>query len=173
MKQEDKQFFAELAKELNTQDNAATANPIWCIMDKEIVAVPDDCGDFKIVRNDEGFMLLEDFAEKMAEQVPDVLKQETEEALCLCDNTDELRDVLETYTSEDPDDYRMFDACEKDRICRDATGFLTKKSAEEHLKQNAHHYSKDARAYALSAWRNPVYEKLINIIKTTNWEEEV
>ena len=41
MTQEDKQFLAELAKELNTQDNAATRNPIWCIMDKETVTVPD------------------------------------------------------------------------------------------------------------------------------------
>ena len=53
----------------------------------------------------------------------------------------------------------------------DATGFLTKKSAEEHLKQNAHHYSKEARSYALSALRNPVFERLINIIKNTNWKE--
>lgn len=171
MKQEDKQFLSELAKELNTQDNAATRNPIWCIMDKEIVSVPDGCGDFKVVTDDERIMLLEDFAEEMAKQVPDTLKQETEEALCLCDDTDELRTVLATYTSEDPDDYCMYDARKEERICRDATGFLTKKSAEEHLKQNAHHYSKEARAYALCAWRNPVYEKLISIIKTTNWEE--
>ncbi len=171
MKQEDKQFLADLAKELNTQDNAATRNPIWCIMDKEIVSVPDGCGDFKVVTDDERTIFLEDFADEIAEQVPAELAQEVCGAICLCDNTDELRTVLATYTSEDPDDYCMFDAREEERICRDATGFLTKKSAEEHLKQNAHHYTKEARAYALSAWRNPVCEKLINIIKTTNWEE--
>ena len=171
MKQEDKQFLAELAKELNTQDNAATRNPIWCITDKEIVSVPDGCGDFKVVTDDERTILLEDFADEMAEQVPGALKKETEEALCLCDDTDELRTVLATYTSEDPDAYCLFDARKEERICMDATGFLTKKSAEEHLRLNAHHYSKEARAYALSAWRNPVYERLINIIKTTNWEE--
>lgn len=53
MNAEDKQFLAELQKELNTQDNDATRNPIWCIMDKEIVLVPDDCGDFKVVTDDE------------------------------------------------------------------------------------------------------------------------
>lgn len=171
MKPEDKQFLAELAKELNTQDNAATRNPIWCIMDKEIVSVPDGCGDFKIVTDDERVIHLEDFADEIAENVPEKLEQEVKEAICLCDDTDELRSILEDYTEEDPDAYCMFDARKEERICRDATGFLTKKSAEEHLKQNAHHYSKEARAYALSAWRNPVYERLINIIKTTNWEE--
>ena len=171
MKQEDKQFLAELAKELNTQDNAATRNPIWCIMDKEIVSVPDGCGDFKVVTDDERTILLEDFAEEMAEQVPGELAQEVNDAICLCDDTDELRVVLDNYTDEDPDDYRMYEADKEDRICRDATGFLTKKSAEEHLRLNAHHYSNEARAYALSAWRNPVFERLINIIKNTNWEE--
>lgn len=171
MNQEDKQFLADLAKELNTQDNAATRNPIWCIMDKEIVFTPEDNGDFKVVTDDERTMLLEDFADEIAEQVPAELAQEVNDAICLCDDTDELRTVLATYTGEDPDDYCMFDARKEDLICRDATGFLTKKSAEEHLKQNAHHYTKEARAYALSAWRNPVFERLINIIKNTNWEE--
>lgn len=171
MKQEDKQFLAELAKELNTQDNAATRNPIWCIMDKEIVFTPDGNGDFKVVTDDERTMPLEDFADEIAEQVPEELAQEVNDAICLCDDTDELRAVLDNYTDEDPDDYRMYEADKEDRICRDATGFLTKKSAEEHLRLNAHHYSNEARAYALSAWRNPVFERLINIIKNTNWEE--
>lgn len=171
MKQEDKQFLAELAKELNTQDNAATRNPIWCIMDKEIVLVPDDYGDFKVVTDSERTITLEDFADEMAENVPEALEPEVQEAICMCDDTVELRDALETYTSEDPNDYILFDARREERICRDSTGFLTKKSAEEHLKQNAHHYSYEARVYALSAWRNPVFERLIDIIKTTNWEE--
>lgn len=171
MKQEDKKFLADLAKELNTQDNAATRNPIWCIMDKETVIVPDGCGDFKIVTDGERTMSLEDFADAIAENVPELLEPEVQEAICMCDDTDELRDALETYISEDPNDYCMFDARKEERICRDATGFLTKKSAEEHLKLNAHHYTKEARAYALSAWRNPVYERLIDIIKNTNWGE--
>lgn len=171
MTQEDKQFLAELAKELNTQDNAATANPIWCIMDKEIEFVPEDNGDFFVVVSSDGAIPLEDFVDEMLEQVPDALKQEAEEALCMCTNTDELKEALEAFTSENADDYQMYEACKEERICRDATGFLTKKSAEEHLKQNAHHYTKEARAYALSAWRNPVYERLIKIIKETNWEE--
>ena len=173
MKQEDKQFLAELAKELNTQDNAATRNPIWCIMDKDTVIVPDGCGDFKVVTDDEQTILLEDFANEMAEQVPEALEKECKYCISTCVDTEDLRDTLESYTCGDVDVYNLYDARKEERICRDATGFLTKKSAEEHLKQNAHHYSKDARAYALSAWRNPVYEKLINIIKTTNWEEEV
>lgn len=171
MKQEDKQFLAELAKELNTQDNAATRNPIWCIMDKETIIVPEGDEDFMLVVGPEICMPLEDFVEYIINEVPEVLQEQAEEDFSLCDNIDELREALETYTSEDPYSYNMYNAGKEERICRDATGFLTKKSAEEHLKINAHHYSDEARVYALSAWRNPVYEKLIKIIKTTNWEE--
>ena len=171
MKQEDKQFLAELAKELNTQDNAATKNPVWCIMDKDTVIVPEGCGDFKIVTGDERTILLEDFAEEIAEQVPEELEQEVREAVCQCSDTDELKDILEEYSYEGSFDFCMYDASKEEHICRDATAFITKKSAEEHLRLNAHHYTKEARAYALCAWRNPVYERLINIIKTTNWEE--
>ena len=127
MNQEDKQFLAELARELNTQDNAGTANPIWCIMDKEIEFVPEDNGDFFVVVSSDGAIPLEDFVDEMLEQVPDALKQEAEEALCMCTNTDELKEALEAFTSENPDDYQMYEACKEERICRDATGFLTKK----------------------------------------------
>lgn len=171
MNKEDKKFLADLAKELNTQDNAATRNPIWCIMDKEIEFVPEGDGDFFVVVGPEKAMPLEDFADEIAENVSEELESEIREAICLCDNTDELRAILEDYTEEDPYDYCIFDARKEERICKDATGFLTKKSAEEHLKLNAHHYTKEARAYALSAWRNPVFERLIDIIKTTNWEK--
>lgn len=57
------------------------------------------------------------------------------------------------------------------KIPASSTGKITKKSAEEHLKENYHHYSHNAKTYALSAWRNPIYEKLIEIIKTTNWND--
>ena len=172
MKQEDKQFLAELAKELNTQDNAGTANPVWCIMDKEIVFTPDGNGDFLVVAGPEKAIPLEDFADEISEEASsEKLGQEVNGAINLCTDTYDLREVLENYTDKNPYDYTIYDARKEDRICRYATGFLTKKSAEEHLKQNAHHYSKDARAYALSALRNPVFEKLIRIIKTTNWEE--
>ena len=171
MKQEDKQFLAELAKELNTQDNASTRNPIWCIMDKDTVFTPDGNGDFLVVAGPEGAIPLEDFADEISEEASsEALGQEINEAINLCTDTYELREVLEDYTDKNPYDYTIYDASKEERICRDATGFLTKKSAEEHLQQNAHHYSNEARAYALSAWRNPVYEKLINIIKNTNWE---
>ena len=172
MKQGDKQFLAKLAKELNTENSEDwIENPIWCIMEKAIVIEPEGYGDFKIVVGSGRVITLKDFADEISEQASPALKQEANKALRRCACTDDLRRALETYSGENPYDYRVYDASKQDYICRDSTGFLTKKSANKHLKLNALHYSKDARVQVLSVWGNPVYKRLINIIKNTNWEE--
>lgn len=50
------------------------------------------------------------------------------------------------------------------------TMFLTKADAVNHLKENAHHYTSDAHIYAMTAWRSPTVERLLNIIETFDWE---
>ena len=52
------------------------------------------------------------------------------------------------------------------------TMFLTQKDAEEHLRSNYYHYSDDAHTYAMTAWRSPRVEKLINILSTVNFKTE-
>ena len=39
------------------------------------------------------------------------------------------------------------------------------KEAEQHLKSNAHHYSKQAHVYCKHAWRAPKTEKLLMLLK--------
>lgn len=180
MKQEDKQFLSKLAHELNTQDNCATRNPVWCIIDKHYVITAEGCGDTLRVAYDEHDYELHDFADTVIDDWN--CKSDDEDFLAnlydkivACTNTEELLDVLEENIvdfNRESSDLFMYEAKLEEYICRDTTGFLTKKSAEEHLAKNWYHYSPYARAYALSAWRNPVYERLINIIKETKWEDE-
>ena len=68
-------YLVELANELNTQDNAGTINPVWCIMDKDTVIVPESCGDFKIVTDDKRAIPLEAFVDEIAKIVPKTLEQ--------------------------------------------------------------------------------------------------
>ncbi len=180
MKQEDKQFLIELAHELNTQDNCATRNPVWCIMDKHWIVAAEGCGETLRVGYDDHDYDLKDFAHHVIDDWE--CKSEDDDFLANlydkivdCSSTDELLDVLDencvNFYKYDSN-ISMYEAKLEEYICRDTTGFLTKESAEEHLAKNWYHYSPYARAYALSAWRNPVYERLINIIKETKWEEE-
>lgn len=49
--------------------------------------------------------------------------------------------------------------------------FLTKKSAEEHLEKNKHHYHEKAHVYVSYGWRNQELEKLLNIIEKFDKEK--
>lgn len=175
MRKEDKEFLAELAQELRTQDNCSTRNPVWCIMDKEWVVKPEGCGDELRICFNETDYTKEEFAKELIDNYSLRCKKKEDNAfddICECSDTQDLRDtVLEYFSDVDIYDIDMVEVTLEECISRDATAFLTKKSAEEHLRLNAYHYHKEARAYALSAWRNPVYERLINIIKETKWED--
>ena len=49
------------------------------------------------------------------------------------------------------------------------TMFLTQKAAEEHLRENSHHYSEDAHTYAMTSWRNSETEILWKILQHVDW----
>ena len=113
-------------------------------------------------------------------------------------NFEELKDFIEEYYEDDVDDYLQsllndeskhfetlwdhiqnhlnddghFGECfvkEEGFIAPD-TMFLTKEEAKRHLELNHYHYSKKAHTYAMTAWRAPKVEKLLNILMTFDWE---
>lgn len=176
MTKEDKEFLAELAHELRTQDNCETRNPVWCIMDKVLCCKPEGYGDELRVYFKDGIYTKDEFAQELIDNYSlrgEKKEDDAYEDICECSDAQDLREtVSDCFIDVDIMDLDMVEVSLEDCIARDATAFLTKKSAEEHLRINAHHYHKEARAYALSAWRNPVYERVIEIIKSTNWEEE-
>lgn len=47
--------------------------------------------------------------------------------------------------------------------------FLTQIDAENHLRANHYHYSEDAHTYAMTAWRDPRMDKLIEILQEVEW----
>ena len=53
----------------------------------------------------------------------------------------------------------------------DEAVFLTKKACMEHIKKNAHNYN-DPHTYVMTAFRCPEYERLLKILKETDWAAE-
>lgn len=49
------------------------------------------------------------------------------------------------------------------------TVFITRQAAEQHLKENHYHYSDNAHAYGMCAWRSPEFERLLDIVSKTKW----
>lgn len=50
------------------------------------------------------------------------------------------------------------------------TMFLTKEEAKSHIKQNHYHYTGRVHTYAMTAWRAPKVERLLNILKDFDWD---
>ena len=113
-------------------------------------------------------------------------------------NFDELKDFIEEYYEDEVDDYLesllndeskdfdtlwnhiqnhlnddgFFGECfvkEEGFIAPD-TMFLTKEEAKRHLELNHYHYSKKAHTYAMTAWRAPKVERLLNILMSFDWD---
>lgn len=49
------------------------------------------------------------------------------------------------------------------------TLFLTRNAAKKHLQENAHHYNKNAYTYAMTAWRSPDVEHLLELLFQIDW----
>lgn len=59
---------------------------------------------------------------------------------------------------------------EKDDIIYPNIMFLTHKECENHLRKYGYNYSEDAHAYAMTAYRSPEVETLLNILETVDWD---
>lgn len=57
----------------------------------------------------------------------------------------------------------------QDRIQSDLM-FLTRKSADDYLKQYGYNHPNDARSYAMTAIRSPEYEHLLELLHRIDWE---
>ena len=123
MTKEDKEFLAELAQELRTQDNCGTRNPVWCIMDKEWVVKPEGCGDELIICFNETDYTKEEFANELIDNYSlrgEKKEDNAFEDICECTNAQDLRDtVLEYFSDVDIYDIDMVERTLEDCISED------------------------------------------------------
>lgn len=49
--------------------------------------------------------------------------------------------------------------------------FLTRDDAQQHLDDNRHHYTENAHTYAMTAWRSPRYEHLLELLHNIDFEQ--
>lgn len=55
--------------------------------------------------------------------------------------------------------------CKEEEFIVPNTMFLTKKSAQSHIKNNSHHYTNKAHTYAMTAWRSPEVALVIDFLQ--------
>lgn len=180
--EEERVFLRELQKELNTQDTVGQADPrFWVIKGTEKIWGVE-YGDIALISEDIEIDDMEEIIKFIQEEILPEINENLEEPFVLEDNgfddpliiqgdkyiTHDLDDLAEWLSEKTGEDYRFRTYEEKSKIYEN-TMFLTQKDAEEHLRANHYHYSKDAHTYSMTAWRDPRMEKLIKILREVEW----
>lgn len=180
--EEEREFLRKLQKELNTQDDCGQADPrFWVIRGTEKIYGMED-GEIALFSDDVTIHGIEESIEYIRnELLPDINKfldipfiledYGFGEPVILQDDEQKTYDLddLEEWLSEKTGENYWFRRYEEQNTIYENTMFLTRKDAEEHLRANHYHYSKDAHTYAMTAWRAPRMEKLIKILREVEW----
>lgn len=178
MKNEDLDFLISLQKELieqNDRYNLQQAEPIYVgIMDYQWKVVPEDLAEeTHVLCFGEAGYKIDDFVHYLSENYKqknaDIPENEIIDNLKDCYTTEDLRTTIDEYFSDiDSSDYELIYVQKAGYIAPNCC-FITWSDAVEHLKNNTHHYSIDAHPYAMTAFRSPQLERLLEIVKTTGW----
>ena len=163
-------FLKDLQKELNTQNTFGNSDPkFWVIRGEELVFhVDDDEADGFYFHDDNACCTagdtVNDFMDYIRENVlPEIKSNDTD-----IENMD--TDELIVWLEEEGFNFTKvrYKTIQKNY---DDTMFLTYRDAEAHLRANDYHYDATAHPYAMTAWRSPVIERLVKILKETDWEK--
>ncbi|MBO4531444.1 MAG: hypothetical protein J5767_12505 [Paludibacteraceae bacterium] len=179
MKNEDLDFLINLQKELleqNEKYHLCQADPIYVgIMDYWFEVKPEDYAEeMHVMCFGESEYNMDEFIQYLFEDYDlkdtNTPKDEIIDSFKDCSTTDDLREVIDEYFSDiDSSDYDIVYVSKAGHLAPNCC-FITWADAVEHLKYNKHHYSADAHPYTMTAFRSPQLEKLLEIVKTTEWE---
>lgn len=179
MREDDIQFLKDLQEELNTQDAVCQATPrYWGIMNYRDVPGHEDYddGEYQFFYNDGNvteFNAFKDLKEFLEDYSEDRIAEDEELRGILKGEGNENDNLynLQEYVMDNMNGEGHFDKIfmkEEEFVVYNAM-FLTIAEAKKHLELNHYHYSSKAHVFAMTAWRAPKVERLINILETFNW----
>lgn len=167
MKKEDVEFLIDLQQELITQDKVSQADPrFWVIMDYRWELATEGCEETYRVHDNEGNdWSLESFLNYLRDEED---YDELLEEIGITDETEAESDLIYDLV-DNLDDFIMYGATNESYIVPD-TLFLTIREAKEHLMRNNYNYTSKAHSYAMTGYRSPQFERLINILQTADFK---
>ena len=175
------EFLKGLAKEMKEQPTDCQAAPrFWVIKDyRWVPGNPEyDSCEMQYFYSDEDFTEFNDVKE-LQEYMDEYYLSDGEQLWRYIDEP-KLRELVndKDTTFEELwgfvcNNFNNFNECpvKKESYIVPDTLFLTKREALKHLEINAHHYTKDAHTYAMTAWRSPEVQQLLEIIETFDWDK--
>ena len=183
---EDITFLKELQHELRTQERDCQASPrFWGVAEtKREYGIDSDYGydgcvvriDFETYYDDDEDGLSK-FKEYLIENYEDDYNEEDEnkntslvKELNDCDDIGEMYEFACDKLDIDGDGITLVYYRNLENVVSQETGcFLTKRSCKKHIELNHYHYN-NPHTYAMTAWRNPEFEKLLNVIDKLNFD---
>ena len=161
MNKEQINFLENLKEEILTQDNLATRDVMFAVLEtKERYDIDDDCCDYQAMVGD-GDTVYRDI-DDVIDNFPDF-----EEELKGLD----LEDAC-YYLAEQGYDVRMCGVKEVEEFnfMNGQSVFFTSKACKEFIKNNKHNLSSPV-CYGISSWNNPEMNALREIIISTDWDK--
>ena len=160
---EDKEFLRDLQRELNTQETDWQADPIfWGVMETHKVAAPDGSGEARAYLPVFGSDVS---IEELIKEIND-MDGKNDDYWDEVDKTD-IDEVVDFYNG-------LVDQCEQayvvwvgeeEVLSRNTGAFLTKRACKEYIERFGYNHNKP-HTYAMTAFRNFEYERLLKILKT-------
>lgn len=181
MKQEDIEFLKGLKKAIKEGDRCYETEPaFWMIIEKSKYQVGSRglAEGARLISLVDGY---HEFTDYEIEDVKYLLQTETEEDpegfgadLAECETIKDVIGAMEdNYIDRSSDgDVEIEYYATAMNLSTYSGAFLTYEDAKKHFEQNRHNYAEEAYPYALTAFRNPTFERLWRIITETDWEKE-
>jgi len=154
-KQKAKEFLQNFIKEINEQDNRCTATPYFYVIRTAnwVSSYNEGEGDRVVLCGCEGFEYFAETEEELFGKFIEGSKDEYPEIKKM--DEFELKDFLEEK------EYSIY--WEK-KEWKEECCFFTETEANEHLRLNDYHYSKDAHIYVKHFWRAPMVKKFFESV---------
>ena len=173
---EQHEFLMNLSKEMNTQDNRATARVMFTVFQKKkIYGLDGDYTDNTVIIEEddaEDSLTWEDVIDRINDRNEDLDEVEDKEEFVLLECYHHDKHMCEECIKDKnwgafdlPDGFKEIGYAVQDMVYVD--NFFSEKAAKAHIKQNHYHYE-EPYVYGTSAWRNPEIETLQEILKSIN-----
>jgi len=149
------EFLINLSKEINTQDNRITADPIFCVYQKEMRPMPEGCGEEGWVNGD-GNLLTDEDIDEIVDEYNKEYKNNDNKDNEFHDFKKDEEEILEELEYRKVN-YEWTDVPVSGQV------YFSEKAAQNHIDCNHYHYHKPF-TYVESAWRNNEWQIIRKII---------